>query len=80
MKSCFKKLSSKAFDRLLKPLKVILKQITPLLSSGDRPLRITILRNTPPGDICCSRLRRMSLPWPKSHLRVASKRAASLKP
>jgi hypothetical protein len=41
MKSCFKKLSSKAFDRLLKPLKVILKQITPLLSSGDRPLQMT---------------------------------------
>ena len=41
MKSCFKKLNSKAFDRLLKPLKAILKQITPLLASGDRPLQMT---------------------------------------
>ena len=42
MKSCFKKLSSKAFDRLLKPLKAILKQITLLLSDGDRPLQMTL--------------------------------------
>jgi len=79
MKSCFKKLISKALDRLLKTLKVILKQITPLLSNGDRPSHITILRNTPPGDICYRRLRRVSSPRPKLRLSMASKRAASLK-
>ncbi|MBU2643382.1 hypothetical protein KKI24_01655 [bacterium] len=42
MKSCFKQLRSKAFDRLLKPLKVILKQIMLHLSGGDRPLQMTV--------------------------------------
>lgn len=41
MKSRFKKLASKSFDRFLKPLQAILKQITPLLSGGDRPLKMT---------------------------------------
>lgn len=41
MKTCFKKLSSKSFNRFLKPLKVIFKRITPLLSQGDRPLKMT---------------------------------------
>ena len=41
MKTCFKKLESKSFNRFLKPLEAILKQITPLLSDGDRPLKMT---------------------------------------
>lgn len=41
MKSCFKKLTSKSFNRFLKPLKAIFEQITPLLSGGDRPLKMT---------------------------------------
>jgi hypothetical protein len=41
MKNCFKKLTSKSFNRFIKPLKAILKQITPLLSNGDRPLKMT---------------------------------------
>lgn len=41
MKRHFKKLTSESFDRFLKPLQEILKQITPLLSDGDRPLKMT---------------------------------------
>ena len=41
MKTCFKKLSSKSFNQFLKPLEAIFKQITPLLSQGDRPLKMT---------------------------------------
>gem|GEM_PF-1255710 len=41
MKTCFKKLTSKSFDRFLKPLKAVFKQITPLISNGDRPLKMT---------------------------------------
>jgi hypothetical protein len=41
MKSCFKKLNSKSWDRFLEPLLKILPQITPLVSSGDRPLQMT---------------------------------------
>ena len=41
MNTCFKKLNSESFDRFLEPLKAILKQISPLLSGGDRPLKMT---------------------------------------
>jgi hypothetical protein len=41
MKSCFKKLTSKSSARFLEPLIEILKQITPLVSGGDRPLQVT---------------------------------------
>ncbi len=41
MESCFKKLKSKPFNRFLMPLKIILKQITPLLSDGEHPLKMT---------------------------------------
>jgi hypothetical protein len=41
MKSCFKKLNSKSWDRFLEPLLKILPQITPLVSIGDRPLQMT---------------------------------------
>ena len=41
MKNCLKKLTSKSFDRFLEPLNEILKQITPLISGGNRPLQMT---------------------------------------
>ncbi len=41
MKTCFKKLKSKSFNRFLKPLNSIFNQITPLISRGDRPLQMT---------------------------------------
>ncbi len=41
MKSCFKKLTSKSFNQFLKPLMAIFKQINPLESQGDRPLKMT---------------------------------------
>jgi len=41
MKNCFKKLNSKSFNQFLEPLDNILKQITPLLAGGDRPLKMT---------------------------------------
>jgi len=41
MKTPFKKLKSKSFNRFLKPLLEIFKQITPLNSQGDRPLQMT---------------------------------------
>ncbi len=41
MENCFIKYTSKSFDRFLKPLRAIFKQITPLVSCGDRPLKMT---------------------------------------
>ncbi len=41
MRNPFKKLSSKSWRRFIKPLEAAFKQITPLTSNGDRPLKMT---------------------------------------